>query len=140
MTESGAPFTYNDVVSPREQTVDMDLRPRSNSKVAFRSKAWRQDSAARCQVPACPYPSGFGNGGGPSFSASTRKAHSVGSPTRTNSPESSSLANCASLHKAQTEAHCNNRTSAQPLRSSNPRTSPSVGSYEPPVTSSSSKV
>mmetsp|Transcript_19260 Transcript_19260/g.54969 ORF Transcript_19260/g.54969 Transcript_19260/m.54969 type:complete len:442 (-) Transcript_19260:952-2277(-) len=140
MTESGAPLTYNDVASPRVQTVDMDLRPLSNSNVAFRSKAWRQDSAARCQAPACSYPAGFRNGGGPSFSARTRNAHSVGSPTRTNSPESSSLANCASLHSAQTDAHCNNRTSAQPLRSSKPRTSPSVGSYEPPVTSNSSKV
>ena len=75
MTESGAPLTYNDVASPRVQTVDMDLRPRSNSRVACRSKAWRQDSAARCQVPACSYPSGFGNGGGPSFSACVWNGH-----------------------------------------------------------------
>mmetsp|Transcript_3790 Transcript_3790/g.11235 ORF Transcript_3790/g.11235 Transcript_3790/m.11235 type:complete len:456 (-) Transcript_3790:1056-2423(-) len=138
ITESGAPLTYSFAAPSDRHSVDMDLRPRSNSRVATRANPAAHASDARCHGPAAAISRSTWAAGAPSFSASTRSAASVGSPTRANWPVSLSRASCASLQREQTAAASWAARSSL-HQSADPSTAPSCGSYERPETASSRK-
>ena len=113
----------------KPQRVDMDLRSRENSRVAWCGKSFIQCSFAAEHASAGSV--GLGTPSRPIFSTSTLSAASVGSPTRSYLVSAALYRMTAWLQSAQTLA-----TSASSAGVNVPLSSP-WGAYDVPVTASS---